>query len=216
VLSLRAPRTLAGGVTAALLVGGLAVASAGADDAPDPVAVAPAARQPAAIGAVQPAQSGTLRVLRRGRRASDAMPAGVAEAVAGPGRFGRNARLSRAIDTPTGTGWVVPGDDTVCIVVPDPVDGYGTSCSPTSVVAQAGLTVGVADEHGSTAVTLLPDDARLVLTDDDRSTDAVEPDASGVATVDATDADHLTVVTDEGRASTDLPDADELAGAPTP
>jgi hypothetical protein len=216
VLRLRTPRVLAGGAAAVLLAGGLIAGAAGADDAPDPTTVAPLAAQPAAIGAVQPAQASTLRVLRRTRRASDAMPAAVADAVAGPGRFGRNPGLARAIDTPTGRGWIVPGDDTVCIVVPDPVDGYGTSCSPTSVVATDGLTVGVADEDGSTAVTLLPDDARLVLTEDDDSTEAVAPDASGVAAVDATDADHLTVVTDEGRATTDLPDAGELGAGARP
>lgn len=216
MLSLPTPRAMAGGLSAALLVGVLAVGSAGAEDAPEPTGVSPAAQQPPAIGAVQADQSATLRVLRRGRRASDAMPADVARTVAGPALFGRNARLSRAIVTPTGTGWVVPGDETVCVVVPDPVDGYGTSCAPTSVVAASGLTVGLADEGSSTAVTLLPDDARLVVTEDDRSTEAVVPDASGVATVDATEADHLTVVTEEGRSTTDLPDADELAAGSRP
>jgi hypothetical protein len=108
----------------------------------------------------------------------------------------------------------VPGDDTVCVVVPDPVDGYATSCSPTAVVATGGLTVGLADADSSTAVALVPDGAKVTVVDDEDHRSRVTPDASGVVAVDAQDADHLDVVTDVGRAETRLVDADELQRGP--
>jgi hypothetical protein len=204
-------RALAGGLAASLLAAGVAVGSAGADDARVPAVASPGAAQPAAIGAVQADQAQTLRVLRRARRASDAVPAVVANEIAGPARFGRNAGLARAIDTPTGTGWVVPGDDTVCLVAQDPVDGWATTCAPTSVVRTDGLTLGLADADGSTVVTLVPDGAEVSVTDDDDRTAPVSPDSSGIVAVDATDADHVAVVTDEGTAETPLLSAEELA-----
>lgn len=213
MLSLRptAPRrVLAGALSTALLAGAVVVGSATAEDAPDPVAASPIAAQPAAIGAVQADQAQTLRVLRRARRASDAVPAVVATEIAGPERFGRNAALARAIDTPTGRGWVVPGDDTVCLVAADPVDGWATTCAPTSVVAAEGLTLGLADGDGSTAVALVPDGAEVSVETDDHRTEELTPDASGVVAVDATDADHLEVVTDEGTSETPMLDAEEL------
>lgn len=204
------------GLAVALVAGSLAVAGqAVADDppAPDTVSAPDTTAQPAPIGAVQPDQAQALSVLRRDRRAADALPADALSA-AGPGRFGRNPGLSRAIRTTTGTGWIVPGDGVVCLVVPDPVDGYGTSCAPTGVVVDDGLTVGVATEDGASATTLVPDGASVVVEDDTGRRARVAPDASGVTRVDADHADHLEVVTSEGRAETPLLDADELAAQP--
>jgi hypothetical protein len=211
-----ARRTLAATLAAGILAGGGIVAgSAGAEDAPDATVVpAPAASQPVPIGAVQEDQADALRVLRRAPVAADEMPAAARDA-AGPGLFGRNPDLARAIATPTGTGWVVPGDDTVCVVVPDPVDGYATSCSPTAVVATGGLTVGLADADSSTAVALVPDGAKVTVVDDEDHRSRVTPDASGGVAGDAQDADHLDLVTAEGRAETRLVDADELQRGPT-
>lgn len=201
--------TVAGLAAAALIVG-----PAGAEDAPDPVSVAPTAVQPAPVTAVQSDQFRQLRVLRRARRLSDAMPLG-AQRMASPARFGRNPWLSRAIETPTGKGWVVPGDKTVCMVIPDPVDGYAMSCAPTSVVLSAGLTVGLADADSSVAVTLVPDQARVVVTQEDRTVQPQAPDDSGVVTTDAKQADHVDVTTDEGTASTPMVSSEELAAGST-
>lgn len=217
VLSPRRP-ALRRGLAVALAAGGLAVAGqavagqAVAEDAPDPAAVAApdAPRQPAPIGAVQPEQAETLRVLRRPQRADDALPAD-ALAAAGPNRFGRNPELARAVRTATGTGWVVPGDGTVCLVVPDPVDGYATSCAPTGVVATDGLTVGLADEDDASATTLTPDGATVAVQDDEGRRTRIAPDASGVTRVEAQEADHLEIHTPAGRSDTPLLDAGELA-----
>jgi hypothetical protein len=67
------------------------------------------------------------------------MPAGVAISMASPEHYGRNAALARAIDTPYGQGWVVPGDGYLCIVVPNTVPGYAEGCSPVDYAVQNGL-----------------------------------------------------------------------------
>ncbi len=207
-------RTVGGTLLAGLVATGIAVAStgpAGAEGAPDPLAVAPDA-SPAPIGAVQPEQAQTLRVLRRAHRPSDDMPARAA-AVVDASRFGRNPDLARAIRTPTGTGWVVPGKDTICLIAPDPVDGYGVSCSPTAVVKTDGITLGMASDDGSTAFTVVPDGAEVTAVDDDASTDAVAPDASGVVAVDPDHVDRLDIATDDGVAQQEILDAGDIPEA---
>lgn len=214
MLSLRRPatrRVVGGTLVAGLLATGLAVGSAGAEDAPDPLAVSPTAEQPAAIGAVQPDQAQSLRILRRAPRAADVLPPD-AEAAVGPGRFGRNPELARAISTPTGTGWVVPGDETICLIAPDPVDGYGVTCAPTSVVKTDGITLGMASKERSTAVTLVPDGAEVTVVDEDRTSAEVAPDGSGVVAVDAEAVDHLEIETDAGVTEQEILDVDDLAG----
>lgn len=217
MLSLRRPagrRALTGTVVAGLVATGLAVGSAGsagAEDAPDPLSVAPDAA-PAPIGAVQPDQAQSLKVLRRARRASDAMPPQVAAAV-GPERFGRNPGLARAIQTPTGTGWVVPGDETICLIAPDPVNGYGVTCAPVSVVQTDGITLGMASADRSTAITLVPDGAEVTVVDTDDTSARVAPDASGVVTVpDAQKVDAVEVRTDDGVATQEIVDEQDLSG----
>lgn len=194
------------GAAAALAVGGSAVASNGPDEAhvsgPSPAA------SPAPIGEIQPDQAAAFRVFRRPQRAGDEIPADVAAAVAGPGRFGRNPGLARAVETPTGKGWVVPGRGVVCLVVPGLSGGYGTTCSPTAAAADDGLNLQLVAEDESSSSTLVPDGARVVVAQDDATTDAVQPDASGMASVDTTDAERVTVITEDGRSSTPVPEPD--------
>ncbi|WP_157260530.1 hypothetical protein [Patulibacter minatonensis] len=206
----RVRRLVSGGIAVGLVTG-VAVVPAVAEDAPEPDPVSPTAAQPTAIPAVQADQRETLRIFRRARTAKDALPA-EAVPVASDARFGRNPHLSRAIDTPTGKGWVVPGDDVVCVVVPDPVDGYGTSCAPTAVVERDGLTVGIVGDDTSAAITLVPDGASVSTTDDADRTTAVRPDASGVVVTDPERTDSIAVRTDNGTSETTLLDFDDLQG----
>jgi hypothetical protein len=71
--------------------------------------------------------------------AASRMPASVVAQVGSSLRYGRNAALARPVDTPNGTGWVIPGDGYLCLAVPDPVNGYGSTCLPTAVAATRGL-----------------------------------------------------------------------------
>lgn len=201
------------GLAALLALGSLAVAGvASADDPAPTLPTAPDAVQPPPVEAIQPDQAETLRVLRRAPRPTDALPAD-ALAAAGPERFGRNPDLARAVRTTTGTGWVVPGDGVICLVAPDPVDGYGTTCSPTAVVATNGLTLGEAGPDAASATTVVPDGAKVVIESDEGRRSSVTPDNTGVTRVDATDADHLDIVTAEGTSSVPLSDADDIAAS---
>lgn len=74
-------------------------------------------------------------------RAPDVMPQDVAAQVASSERFGRNASLARKVSTTTGTGWVIPGKGYVCLAVPDPVDGFATSCVANHEAIKNGITV---------------------------------------------------------------------------
>ena len=102
-------------------------------------------------------------VLFRDQPASP-IPPDIAARVASSERFGRNADLARSIQTPHGTGWVIPGDHWLCIVMPDPVDGYGESCNPTSTAIERGLWIRLAgdspDAKASDAL-LVPDGTQV-------------------------------------------------------
>jgi hypothetical protein len=196
----------AAGAVAALAAGGSAVASNEPEEsyAPGP---SPAAT-PAPIGAVQVDQAAAFRVFRRPRRASDVIPADVAAAMAGPGRFGRNPGLSRAVQTPSGKGWVVPGRDVVCLIAPSPTEGYITTCNSTTAASDDGLKLQIVTPEESSSSTLLPDGGRVVVAQDDATTETVQPDASGMANADTTDAARVTVITEDGRSSVPVPEAD--------
>lgn len=111
------------------------------------------------------------------------MPADAVAQVGSPGRYGRNPDLAREIETPTGPGWVIPGNGYLCIAVPDPVDGYGTTCLPTDVAAQQGLSIRLWGDlpSGKTAETMLvPDGASAVVSEPGAAAVAVPADG-GVA-----------------------------------
>lgn len=194
------------GAVAVVTIGGSAIASGGPTDAP--VAVASPQAPLAPIGAVEPDQAAAFAVLRRPRVASDAIPADIAAAVASPGKFGRNPELSRAVRTSTGKGWVVPGRGFLCIVAPASADGYGTSCLPTQVAVDEGLTLQLVEPDESSSTSLLPDGARAVVAQEDDTAVALRKDASGVAVTDTTDAERVTVITEEGRTTTPVPEPD--------
>lgn len=89
------------------------------------------------------------------------LPADVAAQVGSPERYGRNPNLARQIQTVTGKGWVIPGNGYLCVVVPDPVDGYGTSCVTTAEARTQGLYVGLTGggvPAGKSAETLISPD----------------------------------------------------------
>lgn len=73
---------------------------------------------------------------------------------------------ARAVSTPTGTGYVVPdnSDDRFCLIVPDPVEGYGTGCSTLAEINRRGLISVLSPTAGdpsspATFVAVLPSTA---------------------------------------------------------
>lgn len=112
-----------------------------------------------AVRSVEPDAAAAFTLLRSTPPTSP-MPPDVVSAIASPTRFGRNAALARKIATPTGDGWVIPGKGFLCIAIPDPGYGWGTSCVPTSVAVTRGLGIGLTSVDGRSEETLLvPDGA---------------------------------------------------------
>lgn len=118
-------------VLAATAVAAAAINGSNPDD--------PTPNESAPVAAVEPDLAAGFAVFARARRASEVMSLKAREQLGGPARNGFNADLSRAIATPNGTGWAVPGRSAVCAVMPDPVDGFGVVCSPTSSALRTGL-----------------------------------------------------------------------------
>jgi hypothetical protein len=157
------------------------------------IAVAGGAGQAAVATAPQPVATVPPEVrehfaLFRTQRATP-LPLEVAEAAGSPLFFGRNANLARRISTVSGTGWVIPGHDHLCVVVPDPVEGYGTVCSANSWVKDHGLVIGLtgASYGGNTAVTVVAPDSGVVTLGDSQSSRPIASDHGVVSRVVATD-----------------------------
>lgn len=164
---------------AAMTVGCVAIAGAAPDsESATPVGASAMDRtilgaQTTAVDRVSPEIERTLSLFRT--RTATPVPPNLVPMVASPSRYGRNAALARQIQTVTGTGYVIPGDGYVCIVVPDPIDGYGSTCATVASVKTRGLYIGLKEgaipegKHAQTVV--VPDGAT-----------AEVPGASGEAT----------------------------------
>ncbi len=169
-------RSVAVAAALSLSVGGgaLAVTAANGDD---PVGVyAPP------IASVSTSTSEAFSLFRQAdARADDAMPSDAVEQVATSQRYGRNADLARGVRTANGRGWAVPGADTLCLVVKDPVDGYGTTCRPQQEAARFGVVlIMVAPDDPSVArvSAVLPDGARAEAVGAGKA-QTLAPDAEG-------------------------------------
>lgn len=131
----------------------------------------------AVVGVQQPIEE-SFKIFRD--QVATPMPAEIAAQIGSPKRFGRNSDLARKIKTVTGDGWVIPGDGWLCLAMPDPVDGYGTSCLPTQIAAKQGLYVGLSGGKGiaagMSAQTALVSDAMA------RTVSAQETGSPGVLT----------------------------------
>jgi hypothetical protein len=118
----------------------------------------------AAVAEVQPRIASNFALFRD--RPARPVPDELVAQIASPTRFGRNPALARSIDTANGTGWVVPGDGYLCLVVPDPVSGYGVGCTTTEVAIKQGLWLRLhgEDPEGPALDTLvLPDETKAVV-----------------------------------------------------
>lgn len=164
-------RTLLSAAAAASLLaaaGGTAVASGvvgGSAASPIDAAQAPTT----AVQKVDPALERAFALLRT--RTATPVPDALVDQFASPARYGRNPALARQIETVTGTGWVIPGNGYLCIAIPDPVDGYGSTCSRTEDVLRRGLYIGLRGgkvPDGQAAQTILaPDGAAVKVVGDD-------------------------------------------------
>ncbi len=181
---------------AVMVVPVTAAARSGASSSSTPSAPAWLARNGAITQTVQPAQSEHFAVFRRARTAADAVPAAAKAGVGDSRASGRNLALSRAIQTPTGRGMVSPGNGTICLSVPDPVDGYGVTCGETDRVVAKGLALMmISPERPSVAqvTLLLPDGATAKSVARDSRTTDLRPDADGIVATEVATGSSITV-----------------------
>ncbi len=154
---------------------------------------------------VQADQAAAFGLFARARVAEDVVPEGAASMIGDSALSGRNLSLSRAISTPTGRGWAFPGNKTVCLAVPDPVDGFGVTCVNTSFAVSWGVAAMLAspDHAGDVDLTLLvPDGGQAVARFEDGSSRVLNADADGVVAERLTNATALEVVSPSGQRRT--------------
>ena len=198
-----ARRALVGSGVVAVSVAAVAVGQSGSrDEAPTP-----ASDREVSQG-VQPDQARSFAVFARERTRADEMPAEARRQVGNSRHSGRNIDHSRAISTPSGRGWAVPGNGAICLVVPDPVDGYGISCLDTDRAATHGLMamlVSPSAPEVANVTMLSPRGSCVVLTKEDGAQRELRADASGVVATAIRDGVKVTVETAAGSNSLDLP-----------
>jgi hypothetical protein len=177
-------------LSCAVLCTGVLVASRG------PAHVAAAADPPA------PATAADFAVLAQKQSPGDALPDDVKRATLGRDRASSTVD-SRGIDTPSGHGWAISIDDSLCLVVPDPVDGYGVACTPADIARRRGALV-MMGKGGRFDVTLvLPYGAKAARNADGARSPLAAP-PTGVVTTELGAGDSIAVTNSAG-ASTTLP-----------
>ena len=148
---------------------------------------APLVALPAAVGAAYSRLTHAAAAAERG-------DTGIRNIAANAKQFGLSPDQARVLATVNGQRvWLIPGNGYLCIAIPDPGVGWGTSCVPTADATQRGLAIGLTSANGKTAATLLvPDGASATTIDGPVSTTApvataasttrrIKVDASGIA-----------------------------------
>src|SRR6266545_8215748 len=157
---------------------------------------------------IQTDQANGFAVLARPRTARDEMPPEAQAQVGNSTKSGRNLALSRAIATPNGTGWAVPGNRAVCIVTPDPVDGYGVGCTDTSFALTHGLldiTISSRTPRLADITIVLPRNSTASAALADGQIKPLQADQDGVISVTLVDTRSLSIRTPQGVQQIDMP-----------
>lgn len=189
----------AGGAAA---TGVLAIAEE--SDAPG---LAPSSPATGVVRAVQGDQAASFAIFARARKTADEIPESLNGLIGDSPVSGRNSSLSRAIETPHGKGWAVPGDSHVCLAVPDPV-GFGITCDPTAKAARDGaVNFMVSEDNVVLATLLLPKDGTASVEQRDGSRLPLHPTADGIASALVTGASSVIVTTAGGSTRHAIPSA---------
>ena len=147
-------------------------------------------------------------VFARPRRSADEMSVQAREQVGNSVRSGRNVALSRAIATPTGTGWAVPGTGAICVVVPDRIDGYGVTCSETKDALTRGAVAMLIAPNAPETVQftmITPRDSSVEAVKADGRIEVLDADVDGVVSATLIGAREVRVRTPTGRSSLTMP-----------
>jgi hypothetical protein len=153
------------------------------------------------VSAVQGDQRGGFAAFARTRTAADQVPTKVREQIGNSTVSGRNLDLSRAVSTTTGKGWAVPGNGTVCLVVPDPPVGYGVTCLDTGVALKQGLVAMLVTPTRpikAELTMLAPQGSHVRATMNDGSARTLGADNDGVVSATLPGAREVSVETQSG------------------
>lgn len=213
MLSARRKFAATGALLAVVVSTSAGLALAQSDQSAGPVAFDDA---PSAMTNQVTADQLAFPALRRPQTAADTMPAAVAAQVGNPDVGGKNVALARAIKTSAGDGWVIPGNGSICLAVPDaaaPADdpSYGVTCNTVQWAHQHGLSILLLDTRTGRgdATVVAPDRTSVTLAKArTQSTSAVAVNADGVASVPVEEGDAVVIRTQTGGAELPVPGDD--------
>lgn len=160
------------------------------------------------IGAVQAEQARQFTILERPRRASDALPDGASRMLSETELTGKNTALARGFRATHGTGWVIPGNETVCLAAPDSLDGYGVSCAPTRDAVKNGLalvSVNPQTPNVREFVMLVPANSEVTARLNDASVASIPVNADGMVVKDMVGVTTVEVRTPTGSRLYEVP-----------
>lgn len=196
---MKGSKYIAAAIFAGLGGGAVAVAAGGNSGESNPVPN----QSSVEVHAVDHAIASSFAVFRSSGN-SEKMPTEVAAEVASPDRYGRNADLARGLETINGPGWIIPGNQSLCLAVPDPIDGYGMSCVSSDWASKFGVFVVMVsgDRPAEARVTMLvPDGAEVQASRGiSRSTD-IGPDVDGVVNVLAEAGSSIRITAADGEST---------------
>lgn len=173
------------------------------------------------IKAVEPDLASSFAGFRRERSAADAIPDDVRALLGETELTGKNPNLARAIKSNSGTAWMIPGDGTLCIALPDPYDIVVLGCTSTAHALGNGAVVTEVDPLAKSALVGLtvPDGGHASLTYDDGQTVPVALSADGTALLSVSfaaegkTAEEITITTRDDREHSTLIVPPALAAA---
>ena len=155
-------------------------------------------------------------VLRRAPKAGDELPPAVRRMFQPTAqREGLDLDAARAA-APGGRGyvWVLPGDRSVCLAIPDPVDGFGINCRDPEGAAAGELWVGLVGGRGQRAgdtrvAVLVPDDTDTVTAVSSSGRRTPLQASGNVVFADLSDSHHLDLEGGSGARSLSVPGTPE-------
>lgn len=177
--------------------GGVALVTGAPSDTASPYALS---SRPVASD-LQDDQRQGFAAFARARNAADQVPSDVREQVGNSTLSGRNLDLSRAVSTTTGKGWAVPGNGSVCLVVPDPLEGYGVTCLDTRLALKQGVVailIPPTRPIKAEFTMLAPRGSRVTATMNDGRPKLLTADADGVVGATLAEAREVSVETGSG------------------
>lgn len=155
------------------------------------------------VQAIASEQQAAFTILRRAQNERDRFNSNERAVLGGRGFSGKNIGLARAIATPNGKGYVVPGQAQICLAVPTASDeGFALACNSTRSAAAGQLIATMSrPNHPEVKLSgLLPDGATTpVVSFRDGTTRELPVDAQGVLNDTLHDPSTVSFDTPSGR-----------------